>query len=68
MTTDDRIVRHAEYWCYHKPRREEMADEMRQEMRKLAQEAFAAGMAFQQDCNVEFDGFWETILKTEITY
>lgn len=69
MTTEQRINRFAEYWCYHKPRQQEMSDELKNEIQKIAKEAFAAGMAFQQDSMFQdFDGFWDTILQEEIKW
>jgi hypothetical protein len=69
MTTEQRILRFAEYWCYHKPRESEMADELRVEINRISKECFAAGMNFQQDSgNPDFDEVWPQILVTEIKY
>lgn len=69
MTTEERIKRFAEYWCYHKPREGEMANELKTEMMRIAKEAFVFGMNFQQDSsNPDFDEAWPQILAIGIKY
>ena len=46
-----------------------MSNEMRNEMKKVAQEAFVAGMEFNRDSDQQdFELFWESVLQKEITY
>lgn len=67
MTVEERIDRFAEYWCYHKLRRNEMALEMKIEMLRSAKEAFVAGMQFQQNgSNQDFDEIWLNLLSKDI--
>ena len=48
---------------------EEMAKEFKEEIRRIAQEAFANGMAFQSDSNKpDFEEYWQQLLSIEIKY